>query len=599
MQLTPSRARISTWTAPRLRASAIAVALLASSGCATTAPEDERASRVTSGLSGTFTTLSYNVAGLLEPFSSSHPSVNTPIISCLIKDYDIVEVQEDFNYHAALYDTCDDHPYRSPTTGGMGIGSGLNILSRFPYIDLDRVTWRQRTASDALTPKGFTLSRVRIAEGVYLDVYNLHAQSETTEAALAASRSDMDQLLGYIETNSAGNAVLVMGDTNTRYTRAGQNIGDFFRHGFRDVWIDLVRGGVAPTYGTDALTACGATTSAGCEIVDKILYRNNRLLTLTPVAYRVESDRFVDGNGAPLSDHWPVRVTWQFTTASNWQLSDTWGGPHGDEYNDLGVLPENAVVASVALRTGARVDRIGVTLSNGFTLQHGGSGGNLQTLTMAAGEFLTAADLCSAQNDGHTRVFYAKLYTSLGRTLAGGAQTSDCTTFTAPASWQIVGFHGRSGDEVDRLGVIYAPRRSSVPGAPAYAQYVNRLSNLCLDIASASMANGTNVAQWSCNGGAWQRWYHEPVTGLVHSLQDPGYCLDGSGVVADGSNTVLWRCVGNANQQFDVDAATGVIRSRTNPSLVLDGANAGTAPGTDAILWTDGARAHQRWNLVN
>ncbi|MDM7988483.1 MAG: hypothetical protein QUS13_14230, partial [Smithella sp.] len=48
-------------------------------------------------VSGSFTTLTYNIAGLLEPFSGSNPSVYTPVISCLIRDYDIVQVQEDFN----------------------------------------------------------------------------------------------------------------------------------------------------------------------------------------------------------------------------------------------------------------------------------------------------------------------------------------------------------------------------------------------------------------------------------------------------------------------------------------------------------------------
>ena len=63
----------------------------------------------------------------------------------------------------------------------------------------------------------------------------------------------------------------------------------------------------------------------------------------------------------------------------------------------------------------------------------------------------------SALVDGRTRIFYARYTTSNGRTLAGGSTTSDCTTFTAPAGMAIVGFHGRSGDEVDKTGVIYAP----------------------------------------------------------------------------------------------------------------------------------------------
>jgi hypothetical protein len=27
----------------------------------------------------------------------------------------------------------------------------------------------------------------------------------------------------------------------------------------------------------------------------------------------------------------------------------------------------------------------------------------------------------------------------------------------APSGWQVSGFHGRAGDEVDRIGVIYNP----------------------------------------------------------------------------------------------------------------------------------------------
>lgn len=46
--------------------------------------------------SGTFTTLTYNVAGLPEGLSGSNPSVNTPLISPLLNAYDLVLVQEDW-----------------------------------------------------------------------------------------------------------------------------------------------------------------------------------------------------------------------------------------------------------------------------------------------------------------------------------------------------------------------------------------------------------------------------------------------------------------------------------------------------------------------
>ena len=50
----------------------------------------------------TVSVLSYNVAGLPAGISSSEPDVNTPIISPLLNDYDIVLVQEDFIYHRDL-----------------------------------------------------------------------------------------------------------------------------------------------------------------------------------------------------------------------------------------------------------------------------------------------------------------------------------------------------------------------------------------------------------------------------------------------------------------------------------------------------------------
>ena len=45
--------------------------------------------------------------------------------------------------------------------------------------------------------------------------------------------------------------------------------------------------------------------------------------------------------------------------------------------------------------------------------------------------------------------------TSAGRTVAAGVKTSDCVTRTAESGWGIVGFTGRSGDEVDRVALVY------------------------------------------------------------------------------------------------------------------------------------------------
>lgn len=71
---------------------------------------------------GVLDVLTYNVAGLPEGISSSNPATNTPLLAPKLAPYGLVHVQEDFNYHAALY-AGDNHPYRTPTSGGAAIAT--------------------------------------------------------------------------------------------------------------------------------------------------------------------------------------------------------------------------------------------------------------------------------------------------------------------------------------------------------------------------------------------------------------------------------------------------------------------------------------------
>ncbi|MFC8516129.1 jacalin-like lectin [Streptomyces sp. NPDC057257] len=417
--------------------------------------------------SGTFSVLSYNVAGLPEGLSSAPTprQSSTTTIGQRIAPYDIIQVQEDFNYHAYLYAADTAHAYRTATSGGAGIGSGLNTLSKIPYDedDFERVGWNscQVDSGDCLTPKGFTFMRERLAEGVYVDFYNLHTNAGTNDGDEASRADNLNQLTDFIKTHSAGNAVVVMGDTNTRYTRAADTIAEFgAANGLTDAWVQLIRGGTPPAKGSDALVCdqSGATVPNTCEVVDKVLYRSSKLVSLNATSYNNEHAKFLTDDGLMLSDHDPITVGFSWSRNSAFQLSDQFGGPHGDYYNDIDSVPAAARATTIALRSGSRVDEMSVTLANGTTLAHGGTGGTASSLTLGSGEYVTTAYLCQGVKDDHTRIFYAKFTTNLGRTLAGGTTTSDCVTRTAPSGWQIAGFHGRSGDEVDKVGFIYTQR---------------------------------------------------------------------------------------------------------------------------------------------
>ncbi|WP_369173321.1 jacalin-like lectin [Streptomyces sp. R28] len=430
----------------------LAAAALALTGLATTG-----STPAVAATTGTFNVLTYNVAGLPEGLSSGNPEKNTPLISPRLAAYDIVNVQEDFNYHAALY-AGDNHPYRTATSGGVPFGDGLNTLSDYAFEDFERVKWNKCTGTNCLTPKGFSLARVRLAEGVFVDLYNVHTNADDTDDALAARRANVEQLSDFIQANSSGNAVVVMGDTNTRYTRSGDNIRTLAdKNGLTDAWVQLAKGGVRPTQGADALVCPTTAPPNGCEVVDKVLYRGSKLLTLNATRYNNEWASFLDSAGGNLSDHFPHTVDFSYTLNSSLRAGDFIGGPHGTAFNDADDLPTSVSPRTLTLRGSSRLDAVSLTHDGGTALTHGGTGGTATSLTLASGEHLTAVKLTQGQKDGRTRIFSASFTTDKGRSLSAGTAMSDSKTFTAPSGWQIVGFTGRAGDEIDKLGVLYAP----------------------------------------------------------------------------------------------------------------------------------------------
>ncbi|MGC5034793.1 jacalin-like lectin [Streptomyces sp. DT190] len=406
---------------------------------------------------GSFTVLTYNIAGLPLGLGDSDPETNTPLIGQRLGPYDIVNVQEDFNYHASLY-AHDQHPYRTATSGGAAFGDGLNTLSDLPFEDFQRVRWNDCTGTNCLTPKGFTLARVRLAEGAYVDLYNVHTNADSTEEALAARRANIEQLSDFVRANSSGNAVIVMGDTNTRYTRTGDNIRTLLtENGLTDAWVERVRGGTPPAQGSDALLCDAVAPADDCEVVDKVLYRGSALVDLTATRYANDWRSFLRSDGKHLSDHFPHTVGFSYALDPALRASDFFGGPHGTAFNDADDLPAALAPRTLTLRGDARLDALSLTHDDGTVLAHGGTGGTARSLTLAPGEHLTTVRLTQGQKDGRTRIFSASFTTDRGRTLSAGTPTSDARTFTAPAGRRIVGFTGRAGSEIDKLGVIHAP----------------------------------------------------------------------------------------------------------------------------------------------
>lgn len=301
----------------------------------------------------------------------------------------------------------------------------------------------------------------------FIDFYNLHADAGTTAADEESRNSNINQVLAYVNTWSVGNAVIIYGDTNARYTRVlDTSIVGLLDAGFTDPFVEIVRDGVIPTVEVMCQNpqAMGNTT---CEVVDKVFYRGSPLVTLAAESFDYVGSLFLSPNGTTLSDHDPINVNFTWTAGTALRQSGFWGGPHGTWFSDVETLAAlsnttttttTPTVSKIILRGANRLDSVGVTLSDGTNLTHGGTGGTESTLALAADEFWTSATLCQGLYDSHTRNFYMLATTSAGKTVTAGTKTSDCATFTAPDGWTIVGFLGQDGDELDQLGFIYAPQ---------------------------------------------------------------------------------------------------------------------------------------------
>lgn len=279
--------------------------------------------------------LTYNVRGL-PPQVIEDRTQEIAAIAPLLEDYHtpdgshegaatLVELQELFYqpyYDTLTTDETVSYPYITPKDNGgpASIGDGLNALSDYPFSDLSRVQWNDcfgsfgANGSDCDTNKGFSRAVYELADGAFVDVYNLHADAGQDEGSRAARRANIAQLVAAMNALSPdGTAVIVMGDTNSLYTRSGNdNIETLLSGtGVKDVWVELKHGGVVPPAGAAVDGGCDADPAGSeCERIDKIFYRSGDMVTLTPVSYAVPDDLFSE-EGTDLSDHKPVAARFE------------------------------------------------------------------------------------------------------------------------------------------------------------------------------------------------------------------------------------------------------------------------------------------------
>ncbi|MCR5485847.1 MAG: hypothetical protein K6F09_09665 [Clostridiales bacterium] len=203
------------------------------------------------GENGTLKILNLNVDGL--PIPAFATSENRDPLKCskqlppVLNEYkpDIIAVQEDFNFHG-IHKRGIDLPYKTYHSGPIPFGDGLNFFSRFPMFNVKREAWEEAygvldSSADRLTPKGFLAASMEIADGVYIDVYDIHADADDGEGDIKARLSEYDQLFRYLDSYSKDHAVIIIGDVNARFLQLENKLQKLFieDRNFKEIWIEL------------------------------------------------------------------------------------------------------------------------------------------------------------------------------------------------------------------------------------------------------------------------------------------------------------------------------------------------------------------------
>jgi hypothetical protein len=123
-------------------------------------------------------------------------------------------------------------------------------------------------------------------------------------------------------------------------------------------------------------------------------------------------------------------------------------------------------------------------------------------------------------------------------------------------------------------------------------RFKNVGTNKCVDVAGGSMASGTNIQQWTCNGSGAQRFTATHKGEGLYELRraDTALCVDvASQAWANGTNIQQYTCNNSAAQRFYIVNHGGgqyEVR-RTGPGnaqcMDLNGGNA--ADGTNIFTW--------------
>ena len=300
---------------------------------------------------GTLTVCALNVDGLpnkvamvdLNPDGPGEQGTKKISQYLASKDYDLIGVSEDFNYHGSLMESLRDTYSSGQTRASLSIGGlsfsdllsgklrfdtdGLNLLWKNETTSALNESWTQWSSMEATDgnqyiKKGYRHYDVSLGEGIpSIDVYVLHM--DAGDEAVWSREAQWAQLAEAVNNSDHSRAKIILGDTNSRWTREEIKSNFVLDSDLTmgDAWVELCMMGHYPTTAMDPLMDnADPYDYTRYEVVDKVIYVNSQAdhaLRLSPQSFRIETDYShgtVDGtdDATPLGDHRPVVVTFSY-----------------------------------------------------------------------------------------------------------------------------------------------------------------------------------------------------------------------------------------------------------------------------------------------
>ncbi|MGW3160778.1 RICIN domain-containing protein [Streptomyces sp. NPDC001089] len=197
-------------------------------------------------------------------------------------------------------------------------------------------------------------------------------------------------------------------------------------------------------------------------------------------------------------------------------------------------------------------------------------------------EIFTTGNATTLANFAKSKGIQELAFWALGRdkACATNGQLSDTCSGTPQSAWQFSStFNSVTGG-------------TTPPPPTGSTGQITGLGGKCVDVASASSANGTAVQMYDCNGTTAQQW----TVGSDNTVRSLGKCMDLTAAgTANGTKVQLYDCNGTGAQVWQRGSGDTLV----NPvsGKCLDVTDKSTANGARLQIWTCAGGTNQQFHL--